>query len=41
MLGIGQALPGNHLADISAAIQTHAETARVFLGQRILRAWSR
>lgn len=25
MLGIGQALPGNHLADISAAIQTHAE----------------
>jgi methionyl aminopeptidase len=26
MLGIRQALPGNHLADISAAIQTHAET---------------
>jgi methionyl aminopeptidase len=25
MLGIQQALPGNHLADISAAIQTHAE----------------
>ena len=41
MLGIRQALPGNHLADISAAIQTHAETARVFLGQRILRAWCR
>ena len=41
MLGIGQALPGNHLADISAAIQTHAETARVFLGQRVLRAWCR
>lgn len=26
MLGIEQAQPGNHLADISAAIQTHAET---------------
>jgi methionyl aminopeptidase len=26
MLGISQARPGNHLADISAAIQTHAET---------------
>jgi methionyl aminopeptidase len=26
MLGIGEAIPGNHLADISAAIQTHAET---------------
>jgi len=26
MLGIQQAVPGNHLADISAAIQTHAET---------------
>ena len=25
MLGIQQAVPGNHLADISAAIQTHAE----------------
>lgn len=25
MLGIKQAVPGNHLADISAAIQTHAE----------------
>jgi methionyl aminopeptidase len=26
MLGIQQAIPGNHLGDISAAIQTHAET---------------
>lgn len=26
MLGIEKAIPGNHLADISAAIQTHAET---------------
>jgi methionyl aminopeptidase len=26
MLGIQQAIPGNHLNDISAAIQTHAET---------------
>ncbi len=26
MLGIRKAIPGNHLADISAAIQTHAET---------------
>jgi methionyl aminopeptidase len=26
MLGIQQAVPGNHLADISSAIQTHAET---------------
>jgi methionyl aminopeptidase len=26
MLGIEKAVPGNHLSDISAAIQTHAET---------------
>ena len=36
-LGIAQVRPGAHLGDIGAAIQRHAESARLQRGARVLR----